>query len=840
MAQPVDAGSSMQPLAKGITIYSGSLRLIASLNSGGKSFVYQRHQRRWGEAVVRCADYSCSACVRALGYESAKCSTDPIVKAAGELAAKQVQDQLLAKTICVVTEARLTHAPTCRSPPQLSLDDLAKMPDVQRLVVESRSHDTVMEAVRLKTGVVLAAADVTRLGQHVSKIITETREKEYRLLHPLLVAMERNEGFGAELVVKKADGATATVAYGSLKAPNVAHLPNPQLEGARIVHVVVLWPWARAVEDLGPLIAGADAMHSKAKQGFIFNVSMRVAKHNVSLLTMWSASENTAAWSLLLARAKTHLCKLLKPGTSLITDRGTALLAAMLAHPGVQHLFDRPHLIRNVVFNFPELNKIECDLRKLLDNVLYARNSQQLDDALDALMAEWIKAKPAPKPNEEDEPPRVPTDDDSDSDSDSPLDKNTKPRTYIQRQKGQTPRSYIESIGTSKFCVALMASNNFDVPSANSAEAQGFLYMDARYMTPAQAITSIFATHLRFFSETAAELKGLKNSTLILFPCWPFHERFNAEMESVQDYKYTKTTDTSGVVSYVGALRGVQFTTAHNVRFDADAPVNSSEAWSVLPRRGHSCDAGCYKPQVLGAPCVHIMRALRDMFPGHTGTRGARLSDRDLETERAEDARRYKEALLSITAEYYQVEWMLVRMSALVEPGRFFLPNLADLPRGPKLLPIMDEPAPSPIKFAGGGGRPGHVEARIPSQGEAELLQAAAGPGVKRRKRATKNSCSLCKERGLSGVGHTKRNPNCPVKLELQAGGAVGAAAAGAAAAGAAADGAAADGAAADGAAVAGAAAVGGSGIGAAGAATDVEDEDEEESGEEGSDSDGE
>lgn len=55
----------------------------------------------------------------------------------------------------------------------------------------------------------------------------------------------------------------------------------------------------------------------------------------------------------------------------------------------MQHLYDRPHLSRNVVFNFPELRTLGVDLKKLLDNVFYARTYQDLETSLSALMTAW-------------------------------------------------------------------------------------------------------------------------------------------------------------------------------------------------------------------------------------------------------------------------------------------------------------------------------------------------------------------------------------------------------------------------------------------------------------------
>jgi hypothetical protein len=220
-----------------------------------------------------------------MGYELALSSSDAAVKAAAQNVKREIAEGAGTGDMLVVNEVLLDHAVHCRSPAAPGLDDLAAMPIVQRLVVSAASHDSAMEAVRHTTGVQLAPHDVTRLAEKITKHIHEQREADYRLVLPFLEEMERNDGFGGVLVVRRETGDKAVVRYGRFKTAEEARPLDASLRGARMEHLLVMWPWASRVENLGPLIVGADAMHSKVKQGYIFNVSMRVAKRNVSLLT---------------------------------------------------------------------------------------------------------------------------------------------------------------------------------------------------------------------------------------------------------------------------------------------------------------------------------------------------------------------------------------------------------------------------------------------------------------------------------------------------------------------------------------------------------------------------
>jgi len=160
-----------------------------------------------------------------------------------------------------------------------------------------------------------------------------------------------------------------------------------------------------------------------------------------------------------------------------------------------------------------------------------------------------------------------------------------------------------------------------------------------------------------------------------------------------------------------------------------------------------------------------MMCALRHAFPTReAGTVGVVSSDASLEARREANGNAYREAILSVTFPFYHVDLLRARLEELVAPGLLVVRTLADVGRGPHLLPIHDGSAPSQIKFSG-AGRPGNTEARVDSRGEAALREAGGGRG-KRRARSGKNTCSLCKSRNLPGTGHTKKSPLCPAKQQ--------------------------------------------------------------------------
>lgn len=345
---------------KGTLVAQTRFVQLLSQRAGGKSFMRDRTVRGGpnGRLLVHCSDASCTAGASAVHYESAARSSDLVIRSAGETAKAMVAQGVAANDMFVVVSVHLDHLSTCRSPISLSIKDLAKIPHVKHALLSARSQDDVLESVRFNSGVTISPTDVSRLRAEADRLIHEAREVEYDKLLPFCSLLEQDHPgtFGALVVLKPVGASETAVKFGVFR--DTARASSPSLVCARIVHVVVLWPWATFIETLGPPVASADAMHSKANQGQIFNLSMRVAGHYAALLTMWAKTENAEAWKTLFDLARAHLKVIMQHGTSVISDRGKALIAALTAYPDVQHLFDRPHLMRNIMYFFPELKQL--------------------------------------------------------------------------------------------------------------------------------------------------------------------------------------------------------------------------------------------------------------------------------------------------------------------------------------------------------------------------------------------------------------------------------------------------------------------------------------------------
>jgi len=160
--------------------YPTQIQKLATACAGGRALVRVRsvHGGSNGSYVYSCSDYACVVVVVLQGYEKATRSTDPVVKAAAVLLRTQIKAGLMQTSACVVTSVNLTHTTTCRSPPHLSLDNLASVPRVQYVFLKARSHEDVIAAVRELTGLELTASDVSRLKTETDDAFEATRATE--------------------------------------------------------------------------------------------------------------------------------------------------------------------------------------------------------------------------------------------------------------------------------------------------------------------------------------------------------------------------------------------------------------------------------------------------------------------------------------------------------------------------------------------------------------------------------------------------------------------------------------------------------------------------------------
>jgi hypothetical protein len=752
-------------IVKGLVCRSGSSLRKHVESSLGRSWIWQRgtNTQAGGVAALRCADLSCSGVVEFVSVDRASHSKDTAISSAG----LQVKASVAGGEDLVVVTRVFGHSLHCGSPPSFSLKTLATLPSVQRILVTANSHNEVIQEVRHCAGFELCSHDVSRLADHFAEQRKAAVTTELTLLIPTLAALEKDshENFGAELRLELGGAEGERTVYFGRFRPEGYERPalsssDRAFKNARIAFVAILWSWARDVEGLGPPVLAADAAHLKTKEGVLLNVSMRLARSNVTLLNAWARSEDESAWSDLLTWGRNHLRNQLQPGTSLITDRGGALRAAVRrVLPRVQHLYDRPHLKRNVAWNFPELKKLAEELEPVLNAVFYARTAQALTKAVEVLMQKWGTVK---SPGDEDRaPPPLP---DDEYDEEDPLSKNTRPRTLIERKhQHKTPEEYIlDGIKPEKFVVGMMQACCFEVSTSNAAEQQGAWQLrSVRYSSITAAIPEIVKTHVIRFCEMDNLVQKFKKQGEIVFPGWPGWETFEEERSRLHAYELTKLDKSRFAVTYDGSVAGGLSQKSHEVRFDFDVPF--PETWDVENKTGHSCNGGCYLPQSRRAPCVHMWRALQEYRNPADHEHEGPPSNASTNKARQKYGKTHRDCILKTLASYYQVDVLVQAFSKLPKYG---IPNLADLPVGPALRPLKDVQPPNLVHFAGhAGGRPAAGERRLPSNGETEL-SAAAGkskrPKYTQKRQGRKNTCRTCRERGYPGRQHTRKSPECP------------------------------------------------------------------------------
>jgi len=169
--------------------------------------------------------------------------------------------------------------------------------------------------------------------------------------------------------------------WGGLAEEPQGPQPKPDLSDAQLESLIIVWPWARSALVGGPPVFAVDACHLKGTKGFLSQVSMRMARRNVSLVMMWNPTEDAAAYTKLFGALGTILDSATMKRMSIISDRGKGLASAVDAfrelHDVVlQHHPDFPHLFRNVFTNYPAL-KLKGDSEMLVWDVMYAKTPKE-------------------------------------------------------------------------------------------------------------------------------------------------------------------------------------------------------------------------------------------------------------------------------------------------------------------------------------------------------------------------------------------------------------------------------------------------------------------------------
>jgi len=716
----------------------------------GRSFVQARSNntdKKYGSIVVDCSDGACGARARAVRPHSAQKSDIAAVRTA----ARDEVD----RDCYIVVEVHAQHCLLCRAKASWTEDDLLEAPLFCKIMVTAGDHQTAEDMLRVAFGINVSEDDLTRLKDKLNAHIVHDIEEQYRLLLPVLAKLENEHpnDFGAELAVVTTIGQEVVLLYGCFGAADKPRPPGAQLHDARVQRLVIKWPWANEIEPMGPPIVAMDAMHSKIGQGRVFNIAHRVAAHNMFLLTMWAEREDQASWAHMLRAAKRHLRVLLKPGTSTITDRGTALLAALdSVLDGVQFLYDVPHMKRNLIYYFPVLKRLKDKLNTLLNNVFYARFERKANKAIDKLMEHWPRLSGAHKNVDAPDEDPVAADDD-DGGPDAP------PRTFIGRgRQYANPEEYIRNgIGLKRFVAELMVSSNHDVFTSNHAEQPGsYLGKTVRRQSPARAIVEIINLHKRFFAEMASKAQTLKDAEEPVFASWPSHEDFETELAQVSLHRAQRITDDEWEIVQLQSDAGIDYNRKYHVclyrKFAPEQPE-----WKLVSRGVFSC-SGNPRPQVAQALNWQVVCALAARFPpglGNERVPGVRRSNAELTSARRENGERYFAFVESLVAPYFRTSQVLEYAKLLLDKC-YFTPDLHDIVPGAQLRPISTgEPTPV-AKFDGRGGRKKR-DPRLLSQGEADEL-AASGRPVKVQKR----HCGVCRSRGVERTDHIASSKQCP------------------------------------------------------------------------------
>ena len=774
----------------------GSLALLKKLFAEAvEREVYAEFGKSSSKATFACKGQPCRARMVCLKHEAALRSPDVVVSVAARGAAEVARLRGESpSSLWVVKEVRCEHGALCTGSPSFSLEKLAKMPGVWMAFARGKSQAEIIQYVKEQFNVELTPTDVSRLHERAETEMRRLAEGEMKLLVPVLEALTKPvDGVvtaGAVLVVRSERGEEETVNFGMFRpqgsAPfSVAEVPN----GGHVVRVLVVWPWALTAEECGPPVVAMDACHMEHGMGFISQIAMRGARLNIPLVTQWQERETADDYYFMITKARLVFKVVLQPWTSLISDRGMAIYSCMLRFTDVQHLLCKMHLRLNVFAIFPRLAELGDEGLKAVNEALFccvesrlAAAHSNLDRLLLSVTPEYAKdsaagkggapgtlvsdgnggAPPVRAAGEDDYIEEQDTDDEDDEDDDDefPNSRRYKVRHLggVKPKRKELPSEYLNRLPRNKVWYPFMTSNDFGVTTTNAAEASGspLKRWGARRATPAAGILIIWAGVRGNLYQRLAELRRLDEAKKLVFPCWPFWERWRVDVETAKsEYRVTQTTDLIFTCSPPGAARNVQLYRNHEVALaKPGAPAQASSAKEVpgLSR----CSNGCRLLVRERVACPHALLAVKLAYPvpQFAGREGRTHSEQAAAV--AGLAAALVKATLQLFAPFYQVDYLLQRFEERMSINRI-VPGILDLVPGPALKPIVKLPSLRRQYDRENGGRPGQdPDKRFRMGGEAEIQAARGGgsvPGMARGPYA----CRHCKEKG-----HKRKN--CPNK----------------------------------------------------------------------------
>ena len=665
--------------------------------------------------------------------------------------------------------SRLHHVSFCGGCALGSIDQLANDPFISELFSKNNvTQRDIADYARTHYEIDLTPTDITRLKEKVEKtVLKEIKANHLRLVPFLIACTSSNDTMTVHLRFRleaaKPETTTILFARGQMFHVNKATSTELSLkdmgwlQGATILLVLVVWPWAEALLDCGPPVYALDAAHTREGLGRISHVGIRVAGTNVPLATQLHEHEDAESMKILFDTLLESVPKMLKRPLAIISDRGRAIRAALDSIASerpkqrFQVLYDKPHLFRNIVARFPALKRLGNDrVLTLVNSVLYATNDQLFEGALAELDKDYAEVAPkhrraAPTPAASAEQSEGVVRDgaawrlsgDGEEPDDAALFAGNELSSYLESIKDKDeselkPSDYVRRIPPEHFLVYAMPYSDHNVNSSNSVEAQNSwqLRRGLRDCCPSLALFGIMTAVSTFLSNQRDKIDSYRklHPQEVAFPCWPSASRGNdTPGKRVNEYSVSNLSaqgdpdDASGRQALTLSALVCHSTPGrtHPVRWApqrvfewCNPPAAHSERythWCSRPSAsGAFCGGGCFGPQREGIACTHWLRAAAEpewlghqrALPGQAATCKRCVAEvARLDASKESD---YCSVVAKVFAPWYRVETLL----DMLKKVRIEVPSLPDLASGPEFVPISPFPKFQPLWNKSNGGRP--------------------------------------------------------------------------------------------------------------------------------------
>jgi hypothetical protein len=615
------------------------------------------------------------------------------------------------------------------------------------------SHSQVVRLAASCANVVLTKHHVSVLFERIAERNEEIFMTELSCLWPLLAKLTHDSTqFGARVEVRSEKNGTVVKTYGVLRSNSLeGRVPTncTNVVNARLVCLTIVWTWAVDVLEGSPPIYGLDVCHGSGSTGNIAQLSCRMARTYVPLVTQWQGVENADSYKVLLDAFLKGAPVVRQLEFSIISDRGKGLMKAVgdwmeTSNLKGQQLYDKPHMWRNVLAKFRSL-KDDPDALTAVKAVLYAPTPIAHVAALRKLDDIYAKVRPAAPATE-----AVSVDfEDGDEDDEDSLERDPwKPSRFAPRpleglsegaESADTPSAYVKCIPPSGYLPWAMKYCDWGVSSSNSTEAAGSFLRSwgVRVSSPTKGIIILYRELRRLLYEGLVRVSNAQANGDVALPCWPFWERqdqLGDKRDRVCITKIDAVTYEAKDISFPERSTTVRFAPrviADAIRDGKDqskfqavqevlevaaqrelgsSPWSSPNWYSSVGEAGIYCSAPCAGPQRFGFACAHATATIHIEIKPHSERWAAKLIE-------------------EAYAPWYRVKFLLGIFKR--QPmNNLPMPELQHLTPGPKLLPIFNGLGLKTLVVEAEDESDQPIDdARIPLAGE-ELLSQGTNPNV--------------------------------------------------------------------------------------------------------------